>query len=564
MSLAVRQITKALTETYKAVIDMSDLPTPQQDSPHFLSRALAAFFIEKHSALAPAEITKLVTDSYNDNGIDAVYFDTTTKRLYLVQSKFIQSGNGGPDLGDVAKFCNGVRLLLNTDFASFSTKFKPHLALIESALDDANTDIVVALVTTGDSFSDHAKAELGRLRDEVNNPIELITLQLNGIADVHSWLRDATASKDIEFELMLREWGTTQEPLVSFYGQVSCIELVDAYLKHRHHLLTQNIRKFLGDTEINDAISATAVGAPDQFIFHSNGVVILCESVAKTAKGGSNRDAGTFICKGAQVVNGAQTIGALTAAADRDRAAVSSARLLVRIIEVPPDQRDLASRLTKSTNTQNRVDKKDFVTLDPRHDQLRIDLALDGVEYIFKSGDKPRGDVHFSIEEGISALACLSGNIEYAINAKKEIGKLWERTDAPPYTELFSPSLTGERLWRAVQMSRRIEQRLAPRSRPAGDERNLAVHGSKIAQHIVFSIMDPAIKNDHRKSFDAEIDSKTDAVFTAMVAARAAKFADGYLGRMFYNITKTKAFVDETKASVSALRAPTSSPVKAP
>lgn len=551
MTLAVRQITKALTDTYKAVIDMSDLPANQQDEAHFLSRALAAFFVEKHSALAPSDVAKLVTDSYDDNGIDAVYFDATIKKLYIVQSKFIQSGHGGPDLGDVAKFCIGVRLLLNADFASFSSKFKPHLASIESALDDANTDIVVALITTGDSFSDHAKAELDRLRDEVNNPIELIAVQTNGITDVHSWLRDATASKDIEFELMLREWGTTQEPLVSFYGQVSCIELVDAYLKHRHHLLTQNIRKFLGDTEINDAIAATAVGAPDQFIFHSNGVVILCESVAKTAKGGSNRDAGTFVCKGAQVVNGAQTIGALTVAADRDRAAVSSARLLVRIIEVPSQQRDLASLLTKSTNTQNRVDKKDFVTLDPRHDQLRIDLALDGVEYIFKSGDKPRGDVYFTIEDAISALACLSGNVEYAINAKKEIGKLWERTDAPPYTELFSPTLTAEKLWRTVQMARRIDQRLAPRSRPAGDERNLAVHGSKIAQHIVFAIMDPATRNDPRKTFDAEIDSKTDAVFAAMRAARTAKFADGYLGRMFYNTAKTRAFIAEVTARVA-------------
>ena len=545
MSLAVRQIKKALLESYGSHIDMTDLPEGQRDEAHMLSRALAAFYIENQTSLTAAEAGKCVTDSFEDNGIDAVYFDAATKTLYLVQSKFISSGTGSPEQGDVMKFAAGVKLMVNADFASFSDKFKSIIPVVDTALDDPNIRIVVALVCTGNSFSAHVTVELQRLVDEINNPIELVSIDLSSISNIHGWLRDSVTAKEVEFELMLQEWGATQQPLVSYYGQVSGVELADIYAKHRHQLFNQNIRKFLGDTEINDAIIATTMATPDQLLFHNNGVVIICESLAKTAKGGANRDAGTFVCKGAQVVNGAQTIGAISNVAERNRETVSSARLLVRLIEVPKGREDLAGSLTRSTNTQNRVDKKDFVTLDTRHERYKIDLRLDGVEYLYKSGDKPTGTMHFTLEEAVAALACHHGTLDYAIQAKKEIGRLWERIDATPYTDLFPDSLTHERLWRIVQMARRIDLRLGARSKPAGDERNLAVHGGKILQHIVFKSMDPAVKNTSSRGFDVELDSRTDAAFAAMLDVRKAAFSDSYLGRMFYNTTKTKDFVDQ-------------------
>lgn len=551
MSLAVRQIKKALLENYGSHIDMTDLPEAQRDEAHFLSRALAAFYIENQTSLTAAEASKYVTDSFDDNGIDAVYFDNGTKTLYLVQSKFIGAGVGSPEQGEVMKFATGVKLMVNADFATFSDRFKSIIPVVDAALDDPNIRIVVALVCTGNSFSTHVAVELQRLIDGINNPIELVSLDLCNITNVHGWLRDSATAKEVEFELMLQEWGATQQPLVSYYGQVSGIELADIYAKHRHQLFNQNIRKFLGDTEINDAIVNTTTTAPDQLLFHNNGVVIICESLSKTAKGGANRDAGTFVCKGAQVVNGAQTIGAISTVAERNRETVASARLLVRLIEVPKGREDLAGSLTRSTNTQNRVDKKDFVTLDTRHERYKIDLRLDGIEYLYKSGDKPTGTLHFTLEEAVAALACYHGVLDYAIQAKKEIGRLWERIDAAPYTDLFPDSLSHERLWRIVQMARRIETRLGARSRPPGDERNLAVHGGKILQHIVFRTMDPAVKNTPGAAFDTELDTRTSSAFAAMLDIRRTAFSDSYLGRMFYNTTKTKDFVDQVIAALS-------------
>ena len=38
----------------------------------------------------------------------------------------------------------------------------------------------------------------------------------------------------------------------------------------------------------------------------------------------------------------------------------------------------------KKTNTQNRIEKRDFVSLDPLQDKLKTELAILGVDYHIK------------------------------------------------------------------------------------------------------------------------------------------------------------------------------------
>jgi len=46
----------------------------------------------------PASAARAVTDGAGDNGIDAIYFDESNRRLYLVQSKWMKNGVGEPDM----------------------------------------------------------------------------------------------------------------------------------------------------------------------------------------------------------------------------------------------------------------------------------------------------------------------------------------------------------------------------------------------------------------------------------------------------------------------------------
>jgi hypothetical protein len=80
-------------------------------------------------------------------------------------------------------------------------------------------------------------------------------------------------------------------------------------------LFSQNLRKSLGTTGVNEQVADTANKEPEHFWYFNNGVTALCESVRKTARGATSRTYGNFTLMGVSVVNGAQTVASLSRAA---------------------------------------------------------------------------------------------------------------------------------------------------------------------------------------------------------------------------------------------------------
>src|SRR5712691_4277857 len=100
------------------LVDLSDVNTAAADQKEScrLTRGLAAFAVVELSNLDDIAAAQVVTDGTGDNGIDGVYYDLAEKNCILVQSKWISSGNGSVEVGDVHKFIQGVRDLLDADF----------------------------------------------------------------------------------------------------------------------------------------------------------------------------------------------------------------------------------------------------------------------------------------------------------------------------------------------------------------------------------------------------------------------------------------------------------------
>src|SRR5713226_10313974 len=78
--------------------------TSQEKEANFLTRALAAYAVHKLANCTLDEAAASVVDGGGDGGIDAVFYSPTAHTLWIVQSKFHQSGFGEPDLGSVTKF----------------------------------------------------------------------------------------------------------------------------------------------------------------------------------------------------------------------------------------------------------------------------------------------------------------------------------------------------------------------------------------------------------------------------------------------------------------------------
>ena len=91
-------------------------------------------------------------DGADDNGIDALYYSPLSNQMILVQSKFSKDGKGEPVLGDVSKYVNGVRDLINLRFERFNKKIRAKESIIEQALSNYETHYIIILIDTYSFF----------------------------------------------------------------------------------------------------------------------------------------------------------------------------------------------------------------------------------------------------------------------------------------------------------------------------------------------------------------------------------------------------------------------------
>jgi hypothetical protein len=297
---------------------------------------------------------------------------------------------------------------------------------------------------------------------------------------------------------------------------------------------------FLGQTDVNVGITETLRTSPDAFWYFNNGITALALKVKKKPIGGSSREMGVFECDGVSIVNGVQTVGAIAAAAASYPTEVSRARVMIRFISLEGTPEDLSKRITQFTNTQNRIERRDFVALDPEQERIRTELKIDEVEYVYKSGDVvPPGQIGFDLVEAAVALACAQADITLAVQAKREIGKLWDDITKPPYKTLFNPSLNGQRLWGLVKILRSIEAVLIQEQKNRqGRDRLFAVHGNRFVTWLVMKVY-----ADVQPVKEEEIQGETLNQLNKLAEVANATYPDTYLASLFKNVTKCKDIV---------------------
>jgi hypothetical protein len=238
---------------------------------------------------------------------------------------------------------------------------------------------------------------------------------------------------------------------------------------------------------VNDALKQALIDDPEYFWHSNNGVTIICDSAGKSLAGAPGRELGLFNREGVSVVNGAQTVGIIGATIGEDGVLEGpfdeSARawVQVRIISLKNCPPGLAREITKAANFQDSVGERDFAAMDPVQHALATDMALDRRKYIYKSGEAdPRGDEGCSITEATQALGC-AHSIASAVQVKREISRLWLRTDAKPCTDLFNSELTATKVWRHVCVMRVVDDELQKLKRTGLSRADMvAIHPNRV------------------------------------------------------------------------------------
>lgn len=431
----LNHVRKKLEADFCPHIDMSDYvgkPAHEIEGAQ-LSRALAAFAVAEYAEGSPAAAATDVVDGFDDHGIDAIAIDKQNHVIVVVQSKWNADGKGSPALGDVEKFARGFNDLITPRFDRFNQKIQGKSADLTTALDNTDVRFELVLAHTGQQpLSSHAQEVVDDLLAQLNDVSDIVSFHHLGQSELHSLVKQGISGKAPDLAVTLHDWGMTQEPYRAFYGQVDATDVAEWWDQHRATLFDRNLRKFIHDSSVNADIRDTLVNEPAKFWYFNNGITVLCDRIDKAPAGGASRKSGKFAFEGATVVNGAQTVGSVGRAAAQDPAAVADARVHTRFISLEDCPPEFASDVTRATNTQNRVERRDFVALDSEQERLRTDLQLEqGKTYAIKTGepDPPRSQ-GCTVVDATVALAC-AHSPELAVGQARDRAPVGGRDQGP-------------------------------------------------------------------------------------------------------------------------------------
>ncbi|WP_241191739.1 AIPR family protein [Streptomyces sp. ADI97-07] len=524
----------------------------------FFSRALAARAIQRFTGSSPMESARAVVDGFGDNGIDALAIDEENRRIVLVQSKLDNSGKAGLSQADALKITNGCGDLFNMRFDRFSPALQARRSEISAALSDPAVTFIVVVATTGrSSLPDEARLVFEDFLAEVNETDPVVSLEVLGLREFHSMVVEGTAGPSIEIAVPIEQWGTVDLPYQAYYGLVQASEIASWYEHHGDRLFSQNLRKSLGNTDVNEGLTATLLNQGQHFWYFNNGITALCQSIKKTPRGGATHAYGDFVVDGVSVVNGAQTVASIHRAAKKSEEALADARVWVRFISLEGCPPDFSIDVTRATNTQNSVENRDFFALDPQQERLRRDMLLSlHKQYSVKRGENPPAEADgCTVEDAVVALACAHNNPYYTVMSKSSVGRLSENTERAPYTNLFTGGTTAHRVWRSVQVMRAVEADLQKR-RPHLYDRDFAIatHGNRVILQLVFNQLNLAQVSNPNYDWEldlARVHSVTGAVLEALIAAVENQYPTSYLAPLFKNTTKCRDLVGQVQLSIS-------------
>ncbi|MFC8899290.1 AIPR family protein [Streptomyces cinereoruber] len=560
--LHVRHIQDSLSDDYDGLINLSDYDgkPENQRRPAFLSRALAARAVQRFTGFSLEEAAKTVVDGFQDNGIDALAIDEENRRIVLVQSKWDGSGKSGLSQADALKIRNGCSDLFNMRFDRFSPQLQERKTQISEALSDAAVTFIIVVATTGKStLPEEADRVFADFLEEVNENDPVVSLEVLGLREFHSMVVEGTAGPSIEITVPIEQWGTVDLPYQAYYGLVQASEISTWYENHGDRLFSQNLRKSLGNTDVNEGLTNTLLTQGENFWYFNNGITALCESVKKTPRGGATHSYGDFSISGVSVVNGAQTVASIHRAAKKDPKALENARVWVRFISLEGCPPDFAIDVTRATNTQNSVESRDFVALDPQQERIRRDMLLSlRKQYSVKRGENPPAETDgCTVEDALVALACAYNNPYYSVMAKSTVGRLSENTLRAPYVNLFNGGTTAYRVWRCVQVMRSVEIDLANRRLHLADrDFAIATHGNRIILQLVFNQLSLNKVDDPNYDWNIElarVHELTARVLSSLTASVEEAYPSNYLAPLFKNTTKCRDLVARVEKRLSSL-----------
>lgn len=555
-NLNLIRVQAKLDDLFQGKIDLSDVKNPDEIENKFYTRALAAMAVVMSCGVDYGLAAQTVTDDYHDMGIDAIYNDTVQKKLILVQSKWRKDGTGSVSQEEAHVFAEGVDRIINLELQGCNKKIAAKQPEIDAAIHDMDYQIESIFCHTGSQGMDtYALRPINDLlgRTNIAGSNELLTFSEVKLQEVYQFLANGQNSDNIILDnVVLTNWGMVDTPFKAYYGTVSVSAIGEWYNQYGNRLFAKNIRYYKGSTEVNQGIKDVLKNEPENFFYYNNGIKLLCKKITRKILHGTTREMGLFVLEGVSLVNGAQTTGTIGTLFAESPEILTTANVLIQMIDLGDSDEAQATQITKLSNTQNRIDGKDFASLDPNQERLRMELNFAGIKYLYKSGSKLDDPEHqITLDETIVSQACLSEDLSIVALAKGNVGALTENIAKAPYKLLFNGGTNSFSLYNGVQVLRAVDRLLKQHEATATGRRRLVlVHGNRFLLNRILEKIKSSDGFDNKYLSNERIDDlviehfqeQWDSVFSAM----ETKFPDAYPSYIFRNVGRLKELVDIT------------------
>lgn len=199
----------------------------------------------------------------------------------------------------------------------------------------------------------------------------------------------------------------------------------------------------------------------------------------------------------------------------------------MKIISLENAPIDIANRITTATNTQNKVEPKDFLALDATQDGIAEGFKKISIQYCYRRGetvlDASKG---LDVQELAMSMAVSSSNIANVVIAKRNAGSLTDPNGH--YPKIFDQSINAKEAWQAVIRWRAANHAVVNfASQLSGRDAQFAVHGNRFLEHLL-------VRSD-KKEFDFIVVQQ----YLAILRKSADElYSDCYLAVLFKNAKK--------------------------
>lgn len=312
--------------------------------------------------------------------LDGYAFDAVDKSCVLLLSDFSNSDQ--------------IETLTSTDIDRLYNNMR---YLVEAALDGYIVDNKFEESSSGYLFATEAKRlfENGevskfrfyiltdkRLSERVKNikkeSINGKRVELNAwdINRFFSLFASTQGKEEIEIDASVVKGGgipyvgaTKQDDYSAYLAVIPGSFLADIYLEYGSRLLEGNVRSFLSIRgKVNKAIRGTILQEPEMFFAYNNGIAATATEIETVISDGRNL---ITKIKDMQIINGGQTTASIANAVLQDKADLGEIYVPMKLSVVDHDKaKEMIPTISRSANSQNKVDEADFFSNHPYHIRL--------------------------------------------------------------------------------------------------------------------------------------------------------------------------------------------------